>query len=559
LVTPRAPSGSSRLPEGQEQLTFDFEELLAGRAPEPSRERARRVGPPAEAPRLVAGEQISALRIAELLNRDRPTAEQLGVIEAGSQPLLVVAGAGSGKTETMAARVVWLVANGLVDPEQVLGLTFTRKAAAELADRVRLRLAALRRIGFRAPGELPGEDPQPVTVSTYHAYAASILTDHGLRLGLETGSRLVGEAGAWQIVDELVERWDGDMAGVEAARSTVVDAVLSLAGECAEHLVTTADIDAVIEGVLDRVADLPAKITEVAPGRPAAAVRTVLDKLAARRRILPIVEAYLRRKRELEVLDFGDQVALAARLAREVPDVGAGERARFRVVLLDEYQDTSHAQLSLLRSLFGGGHPVTAVGDPHQSIYGWRGASAGNLQRFPIDFPDGDGQPARTADLSTSWRNDAAVLEVANQVAGSLRAGTPWAPDAPTVVVPPLRARPGAGPGQVQVHWHATVEDEAAAIAEMADKAWGAGDSVAVLCRARSQFPLLEAAMRVRGLPVEVVGLGGLLHVPEVADLRAALEVLHDASRGDAMMRLLTGAAWRLGPRDLDALGAWAR
>ncbi len=246
-MTPRAPSGRSRLPDGQEQLSFDFADLLTvqddaarsspSRAVPSETERTPPARPPEQQHRFVAGERISAERIAELLGRDRPTAEQIAVIEAGSSPLLVVAGAGSGKTETMAARVVWLVANGLVAPEQVLGLTFTRKAAGELADRVRLRLAALRRIGFRAPGEQPGEDPQPVTVSTYHAYAASILTDHGLRLGLETGNRLLGEAGAWQIVDELVERWDGDMTGVDAARSTVVDAVLSLAGECAEHLV----------------------------------------------------------------------------------------------------------------------------------------------------------------------------------------------------------------------------------------------------------------------------------------------------------------------------------
>ena len=115
----------------------------------------------------------------------------------------MVAGAGSGKTETMAARVVHLVANGLVRPEQVLGLTFTRKAAAELGDRVRARLNALSRKGFADPR---GE---PVSVSTYHSYAASIVTDHGLRLGLDVGSRLISEAGAWQIVDDLVEGWDG--------------------------------------------------------------------------------------------------------------------------------------------------------------------------------------------------------------------------------------------------------------------------------------------------------------------------------------------------------------
>ena len=279
---------------------------------------------------------------------------------------------------------------------------------------------------------------------------------------------------------------------------------------------------------------------------------------------MPLVEAYRRRKRELEVLDFGDQVALAARLARDEPEVAAGERARFRVVLLDEYQDTSHAQLVLLRSLFGGGHPVVAVGDPHQSIYGWRGASADNLQRFPADFPlstRAGGGPAPTRHLSTSWRNDVAVLDVANALAGDLRRSPDRGEGAPPVPVRPLLPRPDAGPGEVRAAWLATVEDEARAVAEHLGARWRATTpppSAAVLCRTRAQFPLVEATLRASGLPVEVVGLGGLLTQPEVADLRAALEVLHDPTRGNSLMRLLTGPAWRIGPRDLDALGTWA-
>ena len=136
--------------------------------------------------------------------------------------------------------------------------------------------------------------------------------------------------------------------------------------------------------------------------------------------------------------------------------------------------------------------------------------------------------------------------------------------------MPPLVPRPDAGAGTVRVEWHATVEDEARSVAEVALRVRSQDDerlaadpkaarrSIAVLCRKRSQFPLLESALRTKGVPVEVVGLGGLLHVPEVADLRAALEVVHDPTRGDALMRLLTGAAWRVGPRDLDALGAWS-
>ena len=553
-----------------EQLMFDLEAVPV-RAPQPAGPARRHpadrdeAGTADEAAGPGPVERLSARRIAALLDRPAPTAEQVAVIEADAdRPLLVLAGAGSGKTETMAARVVHLVAGGVVRPEQVLGLTFTRKAAAELGDRIRSRLGALARKGFVVP--TTAADPASgVTVSTYHAYAATIVADHGLRLGLDVGSRLISEAGAWQIVDELVEGWDGDMSGVDAARSTVVDAVLSLAAECAEHLVGVDDVDAVVSEVLERVAALPARTGAAAPGTPPAPVAKVLTRLAARRRILPIVQAYLRRKRELEVIDFGDQVALAARVAAEVPEVGAGERQRFGVVLLDEYQDTSHAQLTLLRRLFGEGHPVTAVGDPHQSIYGWRGASAGNLYRFPVDFPahhpSRGTDPAPVLHLATSWRNDRAVLAAANTVAAPLRRRPSWLPAAGlgTLDVPPLRERDAAAAGEVLLAWHATVEAEADAVAEAIEAAWRAGRSAAVLCRVRSLFPLLEAALRGRDLPVEVVGLGGLLHVPEVADLRAALEVVHDASRGDSLMRLLTGAAHRIGPRDLEALGAWAR
>jgi DNA helicase-2/ATP-dependent DNA helicase PcrA len=587
-------------PDGVEQLGFDLGELPVVAAPRRGR-RAQIAGEGVGPADGGAGRgRLGAVEIARALGRPEPTREQATVIEAEVEPLLVVAGAGSGKTETMAARVVWLVANGFAEAEDVLGLTFTRKAAGELADRVRSRLRALHRRGL-CPSE-----PQPVTVSTYHAYAASIVRDHGLRFGVEPRARLLTEAGAWQLAADVVTRWDGDMAGVDYAEATVTAAVLALAGECAEHLVEPEQVDALLEVVLEGALELPKELGDGAPGAPSSKVRELLGKLAAKRRLLPLVQAYLARKRELEVLDFGDQVAIAARIAAGTPQVAAGEKARYRIVLLDEYQDTSHGQLVLLRGLFGGGHPVAAVGDPHQSIYGWRGASAGNLQRFPEDFPWAGGSPAPVRYLATTWRNDCAVLSVANRVSAALRRpGASGGPDSaesggwagPVVDVPPLGERPGAGSGSVDVQWHATVEDEARAVADLVEQHWrgatamitpvagavlpdqdGGGlrprrpepepgppdpdrppPSVAVLCRARSQFPLLEAALRARGLPVEVVGLGGLLSVPEVADLRAALEVIDDPTRGDSLIRLLTGPAWRLGAADLEALGVWSR
>lgn len=501
---------------------------------------------------------LSAADIASALGQHPPTPEQTAVIEAPLAPLLVVAGAGSGKTETMAARVVWLVANGHVEPERVLGLTFTRKAAGELAERVRLRLAALDAAGLLplpGAGGATSSDGAP-TVATYHAYAAGLVTDHGLRIGVEPRSQLVGPAAAWQLAADVVDSADGEgadgLGDLEAAPSTVVTAVLALAGECAEHLVDVDAVDQVLAGVLARVGSLP--------GKQPAKVAAALKVLEQRRRVLPLLRRYAERKRELGVLDHGDQVRLAARIAAEVPAVVALERARWGVVLLDEYQDTSTAQAELLSRLFGGGHPVTAVGDPHQAIYGWRGASAGGLQAFPTRFRRSDGAAAEHLALSTSWRNDVAVLDAAAVVAQPLRTAS-------RLPLPVLGPRPGAGAGEVEVAWAQTAGEEAALLADRVAVIWH-GDArlppdqrrtAAVLCRARSQFALLEEALRARGVPVEVVGLGGLLLRPEVVDVVAALRAVADPTRGDALIRLLTGPRWRLGARDLAVLSAWSR
>ncbi|MBO3088612.1 ATP-dependent helicase [Cellulomonas dongxiuzhuiae] len=514
----------------------------------------------------VAG--LSALRIAQLVGQHPPTEEQRAVIEAPLRPSLVVAGAGSGKTETMAARVVWLVANGLVAPDQVLGLTFTRKAAGELSERVRRRLRGLVRAAAAEGVALPtGADVVDELarphVSTYHAYAASLVTDHALRLGVEPGARLLGEAAQWQLASQVVESWSGDL-DTSAATSTVVDAVLALSGALDEHLLVPASAR---DGIESLVASLEATPAGTPPRAPYAKVRELVASLGERSRVLDLVADYRARKRAADSLDFGDQVALAARIARDVSEVGAGERDRFRVVLLDEYQDTSYAQLVLLQALFTAGHPVTAVGDPHQSIYGWRGASPGGLARFPAAFPvvetapDGRERrrPADVVPLSTSWRNDVAVLDAANAVAAPLRTG------GARVDVPRLAPRPGAGDGTVQALVATTVEDEADAVAAWVARRWrpalhpAGRRTAAVLCRKRSQFEPLRRALRAAGLPVEVVGLGGLLATPEVVDLVAVLQAAYDPTRGDAVVRLLTGARTRLGAADLHALGEWAR
>lgn len=525
------------------------------------------------APRAAdSGPRYTPLELARLLRLPAPTREQAAIIAAPVEPLLVVAGAGSGKTETMAARVVWLVANSYVRPEQILGLTFTRKAAGELAHRVRSRLDQLvRRLGRQ--GREPIDDPlagEP-TVSTYHSYAARIVTEHGLRAGYEPSTRLLTEASRWQLVDLLVRNYEGDMTEVERMPSTVTDAVLALAGELDEHLVHPDDLSAWTGRFFAEVQSRPGKLY--------ADVRRALAVQQNRLRLLPLVRAYGRRKDDFEAMDFADQLARAARVARGHPEVGAVERDRYRVVLLDEYQDTSHAQVVLLHSLFGGGHPVTAVGDPCQSIYGWRGASAGTLDRFPAEFARTGGEPAPVLGLTTSWRNRPEVLGVANALSTPLRAAGARVPElraAMSVADPvPHRSARGAAGGTVHCALLTTYADEAGWIADSVLAAWrGAArmpaalpehipvpqrPTTAVLVRLRSQIPAIESALRERGLPVEVVGLGGLLDTPEVRDVVCTLRVLSDPTDGAALLRLLTGARWRIGPRDLVALHRRAR
>ena len=514
------------------------------------------------APRYRPAELACALGLFE------PTEEQAAVIAAPPGPLAVIAGAGAGKTETMAARVVWLVANGYAEPGQVLGLTFTRKAAGQLLRRVRSRLARLDGTGLTIgsqSGPPPGELAGTPVVSTYHAFAGQLLGEYGLlsadagehaRL-IEPGTRLLSETELWQLAFDVVNGYRGELH-TDKTPAAVTSMVLRLSGQLAEHLVDTGQLrDTHLE--LERlVHTLPAGRYQ--RERASQWLLRMLATQAERAELVPLIDALHRRMRAEKVMDFGTQMAYAARLATAVPQVGDQLRGRYRVVLLDEYQDTGHAQRILLSSLFGGGVDddlaLTAVGDPIQSIYGWRGASATNLPRFSTDFPRPDGSPAPVLELRTSWRNPPRALHVANAVAADARRRS--------AAVRALRSRPDAAPGTVRCALLPDVQAEREWVADHLHRRYqqAAGDGLApptaaVLVRRNADAAPMAAALRARGVPVEVVGLAGLLSVPEVADMVAMLRLVVDPTAGAAAMRVLTGPRWRLAARDIAAL--WRR
>ncbi|WP_018296163.1 ATP-dependent helicase [Corynebacterium lubricantis] len=503
-----------------------------------------------------------------------PTDQQADVIGAQPGPLLVVAGAGAGKTETMASRVVWLVANGYARPEEVLGLTFTRKAAQELGRRIRDRLATLaansdlvRRLD--PTGEL-GEALTVIapTVSTYDAYAADLVREYGLLVPVEPDSRLITAAELHSIARDVVMNYTGDLRGGPEV-NTATSHLLDLVTEMGNGLATA-------ERVADDAHTFIAE-TESLPKGPRARKDDFTKDMEKWRKAqlqrldyLPLLDELKAELHKRGVVTFNEQMSVAARLAHDHPYVGASQRRRFRVVMLDEYQDTSHAQRVLLRSLYGqrrdeeesatnGGESrpltVTAVGDPMQAIYGWRGATAENLQAFVHDFPPVGGEEAPKKELTTSWRNPPEVLELANAVSDDVLGSDPK-----NRTVARLESRPEPGTGDVRLGFFSHKDEEVAYIADELAAQFSAGDefSAAVLVRKNKHSQPIAEALEERGVPYEIVGLSGLLDVPEVADVVAIATMLIRPEDSQAALRILAGPAVGLGLNDIVALAGRA-
>ena len=517
--------------------------------------------------------EITPQALAASLGIHTPTEEQARVIAHRLSPLLVVAGAGSGKTATMAQRVVYLVATGQVRPDQVLGLTFTRKATAELDQRVASRLTGLGAAGMlpaTAPdGAETGGDTADATdvgepmIATYNSFAGSLVRDHGLRIGVDPDSTLITQARSWQIVTSLLEARTLPLPSESLIHNA--SAALVLSDALSQNLLS-------IDEAATDLADLTEQFTALAAIK---GCKTLVGKapavMAEWEALLDVVAELHAHKRRHGLLDFGDQIALACAIAESVPEAAAQVRAQYPAVLLDEFQDTSVAQVRLLSALFADSG-VTAVGDPHQAIYGWRGASAAALDTFHQRFnPTGtallkSGTPSAEAtpvlELSTSWRNDSTILEVANVVSAPLRSGVveDGDPVGEHLTVAPLRARPaafGLEPGAVYGAFLQDPAEEAHTVVAFLAERWSPSAEMAVLCRTRAQMEPIAAELEEAGLPYTIIGLGGMLYVPEVADVRALLTAATDPERGDRVVRLLTG--FGIGASDLHALAGLAR
>jgi DNA helicase-2/ATP-dependent DNA helicase PcrA len=443
------------------------------------------------------------------------TREQEDVIGHSLEPLRVAAGAGTGKTATVTDRLVSLIEAG-IPPEAALGVTFTNKAAEELADRLRSALADHARNG------------REVEVTTYHGFAYALLQEFGALVGVERDAQVIGPGYQRQLLFESLTGGEYRHLDMSAPSARVAEAV-TLSSQLGDNL---------------RVPD--ELLTQEFAGLD--------DPWPARSELAGIARRYEELKRRLGVVDYSDLIRYAHRLVTDFPHVTDRVRARYRCVVLDEYQDTAPAQRELLRVLFSDGFPITAVGDSDQTIYEWRGASQENFDAFPVHFPTPAGREAETLPLSVNHRSGSRILEVAHDVRAMIHASGEFRRLSPDESAPE---------GSVEARWFRTAVDEAAWLAAEITRLHVEDDvpwrDIAVLFRKNRQIGLVRDACSLAGIPIEVASLGGLLDVPEVADLVAWLRLLHHRDDTVSLARILLGSRYRLGLGDIAALVRWAR
>ncbi len=441
-----------------------------------------------------------------------PTPEQETILGA-QPPLRIVAGAGTGKTATITRAIVDRVRSGELLPTQVLGITFTNKAAAELAGRVRAEIADAAPVGIEAD------------IHTYHGFAHRILAEFGPLIGIERDLTIITPTYARQVlIDAITAGGPYELLPLHNRRHLIPD-LARLSSMLGDNLRTSDDLLAL--PVVDEVGRL-------------------------RREMAQVISLFEREKARLEVLDYPDLLRHAHRLLAAHPEVVAELRDRYRLVLLDEYQDTSPAQRMLLQAAFSDGFPVIAVGDSDQTIYEWRGATLQNFADFPAHFPTSDGREARTLPLSLNRRSGELILDVAN----ALRA------EIDSQARHPLTPTPGAPTARVTASWYRTARQEADGIADLLSEAHDEGvpwRSMAVLFRKNADISLVRQALAIAEIPAEVASVGGLLEIPEIVEIHAWLRVLDDPADSAAFARIMLGSRYRLGLADLRPLREWAK
>ena len=462
------------------------------------------------------------------------TARQRRAVTHGDGPLLIVAGAGTGKTTVITRRIAWLIGEKLASPGEILALTFTDRAALEMTERV---------------DELVPYGYTDTVISTFHAWGDRLLRDHALEAGLSDRSTVLSKAEQVIFLREHLFELPLDRYRPLGDPTRFLHALATLISRARDEDVTPADYGAFAAAQVAAAAaspDDPALGEAAGPHVELAACYTAYQALMRRN----------------DRIDFGDQVGLALDLLREHPTILAAERARYRYILVDEFQDTNHVQFELVKLLTGSPRAnLTVVGDDDQSIYRFRGAALSNILGFRDAYP-----AAASVVLTDNFRSRQPILDAAYRL---IRHNDPDRLEAreglDKRLVARAHARRGAAAAEMPIDLLAfdTGSDEADAAAERiaASVRSGrrAGDHAVLVRTNRDADPILRSLNMAR-VPWRFAGTAGLYRQPEVRLLVSFLRAVNDPEDSVSCYDLATSELFGLDPRDVTlALNAAAR
>ncbi len=454
------------------------------------------------------------------------TQTQQAAVEHVSGPLLIVAGAGTGKTMVLTEKIAYLIASGLAEPEEILALTFTDKSAAELRDRVDAKL------------ELGYVD---LAIFTFHKFCERLLQEYGLEIGLPRQFKLLTKIDSWLLLRDHVYDLGLDYFKPIGNPNKNLDELLTHFSKCKDELVEPADYLKVAQSTIVSAAD-SADVDE----------KIRLTELAT------AYEAYNQLVLKAGALDFGDLVMYAVKLLRDKPHAKKGVSKRFKYILVDEFQDVNWAQYVLVK-LLAETAQLTVVGDDDQSIYAFRGASVSNILRFKDDFPTAtslvltENFRSRQEILDLAYRviqnNNPDRLETKLQIKKELTAARDW----PAAVMPVVQAEE-LPDGQSEAK---RVADLILEIKETDPEAsW---NDFAILIRANKQAEEFMSALACAGIPYEFLTASGLYREPIVLDLLNFLQLAQQSHNNVAWFRLWRLPMLGLGEADIHALTAYAK
>ena len=459
------------------------------------------------------------------------TKEQLQAIRAPLEPSLVLAGAGTGKTSVMAERAIWLIENENISPNEILGLTFTNKAALELKTRIKNKLT--KKVEFLEP-----------TVSTYHSFALDILRDYGLSIGVDSDLQLISETSRISLAYQTLLNTDFEINYLETSPRRIAQQIVLLDNQMAEHNLEKTQIIEYSNKLF----------TEILETKPRVDLINLEKTLRQRIELANLVEEFRLQKLESGFIDFSDQMRFVYQLVKNNANIKEELRQNFKAVLLDEYQDTSVIQRMILVEVFGDAHPVTAVGDPLQAIYGWRGASVSNIDNFTNHFCLKDGTKSKIFNLTSNFRSGIKILEHANSISKSLR-------DIHNAIN--ILVADKEDVGVVKVGLFETSKEEALEIVKQIkdlifEKKVNYEDIVILSRNTKELLPIYDLLIK-NEIPAAFSGKQDLIDVPEVSEVLSYLRILEDPTHNPSLVRILSGPRFEISPRDLSLLADQAK